>query len=261
MRRSTTGGSVASNAVVQKVPVQSFDMLTKNFSNYTNSASCPGQSGGKHRRGCSCKKHKPSCKRGGTGNVISNVSNSVSSAARSALSSAFPKGGTTEGFNVFRSSPAPAGYEYANLRGNTVRSGGMGLKNMSEYMNNASTYTVRNRSGGSGASGNAGSAPGLNYSGITSGTKVMGDMSGRATPIAVDRLLADSNHSSLPALNKTTGYGSTTDSAHFFNYSGVKDPFFGGKKRRAAKPAKKTKPVKKPVKKTKPVKKAKPAKH
>ena len=244
MRRS--GGSIASNAVVQKVPVQSFDMLTKNASNYINSASCPGQSGGKHSRGCSCSKHKTACKRSCKrgGNVISNVSNSVSGAVRTALSSAFPKGGTNEGFNVFRSSPAPTGFEYGNLRGNSARSGGTPLKNMTEYMTNSNTYTVRNKSGGSGGA----STSGLNYGAITNGSKVIGDMSGRATPIAVDRLLADSNPSSLPAFNKTTGYGSTTDSAHFFNYSGVKDPVFGGKKRRVAKkPAAKKPAAKRPV--------------
>jgi hypothetical protein len=130
----------------------------------------------------------------------------------------------------------------------------MALKNMTEYMSNASnsgTYTVRNRSGGTG--GQAASTSGLNYGAITNGSKVIGDMSGRATPIAVDRLLADSNPSSLPALNKTTGYGSTTDSAHFFNYSGVKDPVFGGKKRRVAKkPAAKKPAAKKPAAKKRP---------
>lgn len=235
--RPKKGGSVASNAVVAKVPTQSFDMLTKNFSNYTNAARCASHSGG-----CNCKAkcRGAHCKRGGDSDILSTVSKSVTNSFRNALK------GSTGGFDVFKSVPAPAGFEYANLRGASAaapRSGGAckacsrprtggnaSLRNMSSYMSNSNTYTVKNRRGGAGSEAGAPSSLSYNVKAVAPSS----DFS-RGTPIDMDRYLASSNPSALPAMNKTAVYGGVTDSPHFFNYSGVKDPVFGGK-RKAAKP-------------------------
>lgn len=210
------GGSVASNAVSGLIDQNAYNALTKNFSNFTNAGKCGGS---KSRK----------TKKGGTSDPLSAVSNAVAKA----LSSTFNKGAVSEGFNVFKSVPSAVGSEYANLRGNAKG----GTKNMSELRNNASIYSVRNRRGGTLAK-NAG----LDYSSIASTSKMYGQVTARTTPNAVNRLMATNSASSLPALNKTAMYGSTSNNAHNFSYASA-DKIVGGKKK-VAKKSKSKKPCK-----------------
>lgn len=204
------GGSVASNAVTKLVSEPAYNSLTKNFSHFTNSAKCGGKCAAK-----SCKpkpKSKPKSKKGG--NPFSTVSNAVTKA----LSSTFGKNSSvSEGFNVFKSNAAPAGYEYANLRGNVktnsnAKSGGnFQAKNMTEYMNSSNSYALKNRKGGSG---------GLDYSIITRNVSVS-PANSRPTPNAVNRMLASNSVATSPSLIKSANYGSVKNSAHFFSYDGA----------------------------------------
>ncbi len=232
------GGSVASNAVSGLVTDGAYNALSKNFSNQMNSGKCGGR---KHIRG------------GNAGNVFTTVSN--------AFVNGLGLGGTKEGFNVFRSSPAPANAAYAGLRGNAnVRSGGkMQARNISNYMNNASDYNVRHKRGGADNMMN-----GLDYSIIPSTSKLVGNATASRT-ISDDvlQLKSTDNVAASPALIKDAHYGSVKDGVQLFNYAGI-DKIVGGKKKKPAvkKPVAKKPVAKKPVaKKTKKPKAKKPKKN
>lgn len=216
------GGSVASDAVTSLVSDGAYNSLTKNFSHFTDNAKCGGAAKKCSKAKCGGKKKttaaKPKPKAGG--NPFSTVSNAVTRALQNAL-------GTTprhvsEGFNVFKSTPAPAGYEMANLRGNVAKTGGFQAKNLSQYANtNVKQYMVKNRRGGS-----------LDYSAIPQTSDMKGVVNSRATPEAVDRLMASNSQSVSPSLDKSTAFGSVKDTAHYFSYSGtdkIVNPVAGGK--------------------------------
>lgn len=239
------GGSIASNAVTGLVTEAAYGGLTRNFSNFTNSGKCGGaktvaKKGGK----CKGKCHSGS-KRGGSSDVFSSVSKPVVNAVKSALNSSFGNKGTTEGFNVFKSVPAPAGYEYANLRGSNSNSkgpqktGGMfnasQFKNLSNYMANAGTNVVKNKRSGGAANVEKGNVTiGLNYNAVKNTSKMYGNTSvPRTTPAAVERMMASNSASNMPSLAKATQYGSTTNTAHYFNYAGVDKLAQGGRRKRA----------------------------
>lgn len=247
------GGSVASDAVTGLVSDGAYNSLTKNFSHFMDAAKCGGGrakrcskakcDGGRSKKCATAKcggkkkaaaaKPKPKAKKGG--NPFSTVSNAVTRALQQAL-------GTTpahlnEGFNVFKSSPAPAGYEMADLRGtvNAAKTGGFIGKNLSQYANaNVKQYMVKNRRGGS-----------LDYSAIPQTSALKGVSNVRATPEAVDRLMASNSQSISPSLDKVTAFGAVKDTANYFSYSGtdkIVSPVAGGKCKacRKPKPAKKT---------------------
>lgn len=232
------GGSVASDAVTSLVTEGAYNSLTKNFSHFMDDAKCGGgrtkkcsksKCGGKKTtKPKAAAKPKPAAKTAKRapkkgGNPFSTVSNAVTRALQNAL-------GTTpshvsEGFNVFKSSPAPAGYEMANLRGMTnatAKSGGFQGKNLSQYANsNVKQYSVKNRRGGA-----------LDYSAIPQTGDMKGISNVRATPEAVDRLMASNSQSVSPSLDKIASFGSVKDSAHYFSYSGtdkIVSPVQGGK--------------------------------
>ena len=194
------GGSVASNSVTKLVSEPTYAALTKNFSPFTATAKCGGKPKPKPKPKPKAKA-MPKAKKGG------NPFSTVSEAVTKVLSSAFNTNrSVSEGFNVFRSSPAPAGYQ------------GGKFENMSKYTNTG-TYNVKNRKGGS-----------LNYSAITNSMKLNGDAFSRTTPDAVNRLMASDPIATTIPLNKTATFGSVLDKAHYFSYSGVNDKIVNGGK-------------------------------
>lgn len=268
------GGSVASNAVTGLVSEPGYNSLTKNFSNYTNTGKCGG-SATKAKKCSSCVGGKcVSCmnkKKGGNNDTLSTISGAVTRVVSNAMSSSFGKAPSiSEGFNVFRSSPAPAGYEYANLRGNASaipakggattrsckavqgegvskskgsKSGGMfAAKNMSEYMVNSDSYAIKNRKGGSAAAG-------LDYGAITHTNKMYGNVGVRETPNAVKIQMASENIGASAGLIKHATYGSATNNTQNFAYSAPSRIASGGRKPAAKKKAVAVKKVKKVVKK------------
>jgi hypothetical protein len=264
--RGTRGGSVASNAVSGLVTNAAYNSLTKNFSNHTNSGSCATTTKGGSRakkvkkaiKSSSVRSSKISPKRGGDKDYFTSVSNAVVNAVSKAMTPATTS--TSEGFNVFRSNAAPAGYEYANLRGNAnstdrmrpVSGGVFNAKNMSEYMKDSNTYNVKNRRGGNPDTATQ-IVKGLDYSAIQHTNRMQGDIISRETPQAVNLLMTSQNASSLPALDKHISYGSITDAASPFSYSSTNNfasanPTLqpvGGKKPKAKPKVKKVKKVKK----------------
>lgn len=219
------GGSVASDAVTGLVTEGAYNSLTKNFSHFMDDAKCGGgrtkkcsskakcaASGGKKKVVPPKPKRAPA-KRGSAkkgGNPFSTVSNAVTRALQNALGTS--PAHVSEGFNVFKSSPAPAGYEMANLRGANnaaAKTGGFVGKNLSQYVNSNVKYNVKNRKGGA-----------LDYSAIPNTADMKGFSNVRATPEAVDRLMASNSQSVSPSLDKTTAFGSVKDTAHYFSYSG-----------------------------------------
>jgi len=248
------GGSVASNAVSGLVTNAAYNSLSKNFSNYTNSGSC-AKGGKKAKKASPTRSSKISpkpkaAKKGGDKDYFTSVSNAVVNAVSKAMS---PVATSTvsEGFNVFRSNAAPAGYEYANLRGNAnsavrVSGGTFNAKNMSEYMKDSNTYNVKNRRGGAADTSSTQLINGMDYSAIQHTNRMQGDIISRETPQAVNLLMTSQNASALPALDKHTTYGSVTDVSSPFTYSSTNNfaSANGGKK---AKP--KAKPKAKKVKK------------
>lgn len=269
-RRDARGGSVASNAVSGLVTNAAYNSLSKNFSNYTNSGSCATKAvsgGSKKAKKTSARSSKispkpKSAKRGGDKDYFTSVSNAVVNAVSKAMTPATTS--TSEGFNVFRSNSAPAGYEYANLRGNAnsagpavharpVSGGVFNAKNMSEYMKDSNTYNVKNRRGGNPDIATQ-LIKGLDYSSIQHTNRMQGDIIPRETPQAVNLLMTSQNASSLPALDKHISYGSITDASSPFSYSSTNNfasanptpQPVGGKKPKAKPKAKpKTKKVKK----------------
>lgn len=219
------GGSVSSDAVTSLVSNSTYSSLSNNFTNLTSPSKCGG--GAPKKKAVAkktvakktvakkteakppAKKKAPRAKKGGSSDVFSTVSNAV----KSAISSTFNRGSQSEGFNVFRSSPALAGAEYANLRGSQVAKGGFAGQNLSNYMSNTNNYNVRNKKGGA--------SVGLDYSNIQHTSKMHGDVVPRATHESVNRLMATDSISSTPAMNKIALFGSTSDVAHKFNYAGV----------------------------------------
>ena len=248
---ASKGGSVASNAVSGLVTNAAYNSLSKNFSNNTNSGSCATK-GGSAKKAKTTKASparsskispKPKAKRGGDKDYFSSVSNAVVNAVSKAMTPATPS--TSEGFNVFRSNAAPAGYEYAKLRGNAnaagpVSGGAFYAKNMSEYMKDSNTYNVKNRRGGAAADSPTQIIKGLDYSAIQHTNRMQGDIISRETPQSVNLLMTSQNASSIPALDKHTSYGSITDASSPFTYSSTNNfaSATGGKKRKpkAAKP-------------------------
>ena len=283
------GGSIASNAVSGLVSEPGYTSLTKNFSNYTNTGKCGGSAskaskaskcpacvGGKCT---SCKAKATKSKKGGNNDTLSSISSAVTRVVSNAMSSSFGKVPTiSEGFNVFRSSPAPSGYEYANLRGNTTgalaskggakcasrscksaqgkgaqqRGGMFAAKNMSEYMTNSDSYSIKNRKGGA-------AALGLDYGAITHTNKMFGNVGVRATPNAVNIQMSAENIGASPALLKLATYGSTTNNTQNFAYSAPSRIATGGRKPAGRKPKAAPKPLgkKKVVRKVRVVKKVK----
>lgn len=221
------GGSVASDAVTGLVSDAAYNSLTQNFSNFMDTAKCGGRAkkcsgakcGGKKAspkpkaKAAAAKPRKaaakaPKAKKGG--NPFSTVSNAVTRALHTALGIAPAQ--VNEGFNVFKSSPAPAGYEMADLRGtvNAAKTGGFVGKNLSQYANsNVKQYSVKNRRGGA-----------LDYSAIPQTGDMKGFANVRTTPDSVDRLMASNSQSVSPSLDKTTAFGSVKNAAQYFSYSG-----------------------------------------
>lgn len=239
------GGSQASNAVTGLVNEPTYNALTKNFSNMMNSVKCATGGKPQKKRTTASKKKSCGCKKGGsTTSMVNTVSNSVTdamSAVKGTLSSTFGSGkeAFNTGFNVYKSQPASMNASYSDLRGvanaKPATGGFAAGKNIATYMNNAESYSVQNRRGGSANTSADMVKPGLNYSGIATTAKMYGQVNSRTTPAAVERMLATNTASTTPALIKTTNYGSTTNSSSFFNYAGVDKLVAGGKKRKAVK--------------------------
>jgi hypothetical protein len=272
------GGSVASNAVTGLVSEPGYNSLTKNFSNYTNTGKCGGSATKAKKCSCCVGGKCVKCmnkKKGGNNDTLSTISGAVTRAVSNAMSSSFGKAPSiSEGFNVFRSSPAPAGYEYANLRGNASasaskggakctsgsrsckavqgkgtrqskqsKSGGMfAARNMSEYMVNSDSYAIKNRKGGSAAGG-------LDYGAITHTNKMYGNVGVRETPNAVKIQMASENIGASVGLIKHATYGSATNNTQNFAYSAPARIASGGRKTASKKKVVVVKKVKKVVKK------------
>jgi hypothetical protein len=234
------GGSIASDAVAKSLVSEStYDAMSKNFSNHTNAAKCGGKRAKKvvkpaakkpkvaaKKPVVASKKPVVASKKGG--NMISNVSNAVTKALSSTLNIKGPQ--VSEGFNVFKSVPAAAGAEYANLRGYNSKGGQFQTKNLSHYMNNSSSYVVKNRRGGA-AVNVAKDSAGLDYSAVPTLNKMQGNVGVRATPEAVDRYIATSPVTTNQPLTKSAEFGSVQDSAHYFSYASPQKIIAGGKKK------------------------------
>jgi hypothetical protein len=204
------GGSLSSNAVTDLVSQPAYNSLSKNFSNYMNSAT--GSRATKSIKSKLDTKCKLKCERcsqcnaklttGGNNNVFSVVSKAVTNAL------SFPK--STENFNVFKSNSAPAGYQYSNLRGNSAvaKSGGFAAKNMREYADNSSFYSLKNKKGGNNVV-----KTGLDYSTVKTTSNMYGQVAPRATPNVVSKLMAQESASSSPALQKFATFGAGVNSS------------------------------------------------
>jgi hypothetical protein len=63
---------------------------------------------------------------------------------------------------------------------------------------------------------------------------MQGQVMARATPNVVNRLMASNSVSSMPALNKTAMFGSTTTNAQKFSYASA-EKIVGGKRKAPSK--------------------------